>query len=152
MPALPDPLRRLLPPFLRRGSGQIEPSEPKREAAHIVVVVSTDPLIREETSFGFPVDVEVLIAEDSRHALAMMRERPPDAVIVDIQTGNAGGFSLARDMDQVADLRAVPILMLLERSQDTWLARQAGAEDYRVKPIETGELVGHTLALITASA
>jgi DNA-binding response OmpR family regulator len=120
-------------------------------AATTIVVVSDDPLIRGEVEYGFPSDVEVLLARDSRGALALMADRAPDVVIVDIQTGSAGGFALAREMSQTDRLRGVPLLMLLERMQDEWLARQAGAAEAIVKPIETGELVGRAMALIASS-
>ena len=81
-----------------------------------------------------------------------MRSVVPELVLVDIQTGSAGGFSLARDMAQSPRLRAVPILMLLEREQDAWLSRQAGAIAYRVKPIDTDDLVRSVLELIKRAA
>ena len=118
----------------------------------IVLVVSDDPLILEESRYGFPLDVEVHCTADAREAIAWMRAVRPHVAIVDIQTGSAGGFSLARDMAQTARLRNVPICMLLERDQDRWLAREAGAALVRLKPIGTGDLVSDVLELVRAAA
>lgn len=117
-----------------------------------VLVVSDDPLIREETSFGFPSHVTVELVTDARQAMSFMRTTVPDVVVVDIQTGSAGGFSLAREMSQFARLRDVPICMLLEREQDRWLATEAGAASLRLKPIETGDLVADVLRLARDAA
>lgn len=114
--------------------------------------MADDRLVRAEVSFGFPTDVRILLASDSVEAMKLMGDLTPDVVIVDIRSGNAGGFSLSRDMSQTDRLRAVPILMLLERKQDEWLAQQAGATGWALKPIETSELVGQTLDLIAAPA
>jgi two-component system, OmpR family, phosphate regulon response regulator PhoB len=122
----------------------------EEDSKKVVFVVSDDPLIREECEYGFPSDVSVEIYMDARDASDAMAERAPDGVIVDLQTGNAGGFSLARWMRSLHDLEDVPILILLEREQDRWLARQSGATASRVKPIPTASLVGETLDLISA--
>ncbi|HWL66369.1 MAG TPA: response regulator [Actinomycetota bacterium] len=125
-----------------------DPTEPHST----LLVVSDDPHIREETRFGFSDEIGVVFADDSRTAMEQMRSIVPELVLVDIQTGSAGGFSLARDMAQSPRLRAIPIFMLLERAQDGWLARQAGAALHRVKPIETEELVRSVLDLMSRVA
>ena len=97
------------------------------EADKVVVVVTDDSDLREDTVYSFPPGFEVLVADDARHALRIMSERQPALAIVDIQTGSAGGFNLAREMNQVGNLADVPVLMLIERPQDSWLAGESGA-------------------------
>ena len=116
-----------------------------------VLVVSGDPHIRDEVEYGFPADVEVAVADDARVAWSYMREEIPDAAIVDIHTGSAGGYGLAKDMSQDPRLSKVPVLMLLERAQDTWLARQAGAALIKAKPMSSTDLVRETLAMMGAT-
>lgn len=111
-------------------------------------MVSRDPALREETFYGFPDDLEVVHANDAFDAAAILKGKRPSLVILDLRSGNAGGFATARDMDQAAELRDVPVLMLLEREQDSWLAEQAGAALYRTKPVETSALVTDALSLI----
>jgi DNA-binding response OmpR family regulator len=77
-----------------------------------------------------------------------MSSRAPVLAIVDLQTGSAGGFNLVREMNNVHELIGVPVLMLLERHQDSWLARQAGADRWRTKPVDGIGLVDEALALI----
>ena len=113
-----------------------------------ILVVSDDPRVTDGARYGFPSDADVETVRDAREALASMRQSIPSVVVVDLQTGSAGGFGLARDMHQDRRLENVPILMLLERDQDAWLARKAGADRFRTKPVEVSELVLEALSLI----
>jgi two-component system, OmpR family, response regulator len=118
------------------------------EADKVVVVVTEDADLREDAVYSFPTGFEVLIADDARHALRIMAERQPSLAIVDIQTGSSGGFNLAREMNQVGNLADVPVLMLIERPQDSWLAGQSGAQKWRTKPVDGADLVREALALL----
>jgi DNA-binding response OmpR family regulator len=120
------------------------------EATTLVFLVSDDPLVREEARYGFPSGTEVETYRDALDAQRGLDEHVPDVVIVDQQTGNAGGFALTRDMRSSDRLAKVPVLILLERAQDGWLAMQSGANRYRVKPLPTTTLVDETLDLIPA--
>lgn len=112
------------------------------------VVVTDDPEIRQEAEFVFPADMEVHLAWDAGDAIDLIRRVLPAVVIVDLRSGNAGGFSLTREMRQFSELDDVPVLIVLEREQDGWLADQAGATAYRTKPIDTSDLVADALALM----
>lgn len=113
-----------------------------------VLVVTTDDRIRSEARFGFTPSLEVELATDARDALDQMQRGTPAVVIIDMHTGSAGGYALCLDMQQDRRLSDVPVLMLLERDQDIWLAKQAGAELVRTKPIDTADLVADALSLI----
>jgi DNA-binding response OmpR family regulator len=102
--------------------------------------VTDNQAVRDEFAYGFPIDVEVSFARDSRDAWRLLREQPPSAVVVDLQTGSAGGYNLAKEME-FTDLADIPVLMLLEREQDAWLARQAGARNYHLKPVTALEIL-----------
>ncbi|MGH2754558.1 MAG: response regulator [Actinomycetota bacterium] len=118
----------------------------------LILVVSDDPVVQDEVCFGFPSDIEVKAANDAREAWKVMEDQLPSVAVIEIRTGSAGGFGLARDMSQRKDLQDIPILMLLERAQDRWLAKTAGACAVLVQPIETGALVTDTLALLPTDA
>jgi DNA-binding response OmpR family regulator len=118
----------------------------------LIFLVSDDPVLPEEFRYGFPQDIDVLITSDSRAAMIQMRQQTPDVAVVEIRTGSAGGFGLARDMSQLLALQNVPILMLVEREQDRWLAETAGARKVLVQPVDAGEIVSSALALLPAPA
>jgi two-component system phosphate regulon response regulator PhoB len=112
-----------------------------------VLVVSDDPLVREDARYGFPAGVDVSFALDARDAADALRESTPSVVVVDMQTGNAGGYALARYMAESEALSRVPTLILLQRSQDAWLAARSGATACRTKPLQPGQLAREVLAL-----
>lgn len=113
-----------------------------------VVVVTADPLVLEELRFGLPGDVELRSARDAREAHRMLEGYVPDVVVIDIHTGSAGGFATARDMRADGRLADVPVIMLLERPQDEWLARQAGARVVRIKPVDGQQLASDIATLL----
>lgn len=118
------------------------------QAGRALLCVTRDQSVLDDARYAFPADVEVVCVSDAREAWAALERSTPDAAIVDLQSGSAGGFNLARDMSQNDRLKDVPILMLLQRTEDTWLARQGGAEAVLVKPVHSDELVRAALALI----
>lgn len=114
-----------------------------------VLVVSEDEAILEDARFGFPSHVEVTTASDATDAGQTLDELRPALVIVDQRTGSAGGFALARYMSQMKMLKDVPVLILLERDHDVWLAKQAGAALVRTKPITAEALATDALSLLS---
>lgn len=123
-------------------------SDPSSPNGGHVLVVSDDDRIRDEARFGFAPALGVALARDARDALEQMEGDVPSVVVIDLRTGSAGGFSLAKDMAQDPRLTAVPVMMLLDRDQDRWLAQQAGAKLIRTKPIDTSDLVADALSLL----
>ena len=113
-----------------------------------VLVVSQDSAVIEDVRFGFPAGAEIRTAGDAREAGKLLVDFAPSVVVVDLKTGSAGGFALVTDMSHIARLRDVPVLILLEREQDAWLARQAGADLIRTKPVPAESLAADALSLV----
>ncbi len=89
--------------------------------------VLTDPntTVREVTR-GFQV----------RPAVA---ERAPDLAILDLQIGKMGGMATCLDLrleEGAGRLPHVPVLMLLDRRADVFLARRALADGWVLKPLD----------------
>jgi len=118
-----------------------------------VLVVSGDPAVADSLRFGLPAGLETVPASDARAAWKELAEGVvPVAAVVELRTGSSGGFSLARDLNARPHLSNVPIVMLIERDQDRWLAREAGAEVILRKPLEPGELPRAVLSLLAETA
>lgn len=115
-----------------------------------VLFVTDEDGLREGAAFAFPADVEISHAQDAREAWETLRTSTPAVAVVDLRTGSAGGFALAKDMLSVPRLAKIPILMLIERSQDTWLARQAGAAEWLAPPFDIAEIADKALELAGA--
>jgi CheY-like chemotaxis protein len=75
----------------------------------------------------------------------------PDLVVVDLQMGNMGGMAVCLDLrleESYGALPHVPVLMLLDRRADVFLARRSGAEGWVVKPLDPIRLRRATSALL----
>jgi DNA-binding response OmpR family regulator len=75
----------------------------------------------------------------------------PDLVILDLQIGNMGGMATCLDLRLEAGagrLPDVPILMLLDRRADVFLARRAGADGWIVKPLDPLRLAKAARAIL----
>ena len=84
--------------------------------------------------------IEVTRGQDVRDAVA---EQEPDLVVLDLQIANMGGIAVAIDLhleESGGRLPHVPILLLLDREADRFLARRAAAEAVPAKPFDPGTL------------
>lgn len=115
----------------------------------LIVVVSDSDEVQDEVAFALPEGYEAVPVRDARNIITALQGRRPDLIISEIRSGNAGGYSLGLELSQAQNLKDVPIFMLLERSQDEWLAKQAGAAKTRVQPVESSELIADALSLIS---
>jgi DNA-binding response OmpR family regulator len=92
--------------------------------------------------------VSFLEAQDGEQGARIgLRERP-DAVVADEIASRAGAFSLARDLRGAVEPYRGPIVIVLERKHDAWLARWSGADAWLVRPVDPFELADRLVELI----
>lgn len=71
--------------------------------------------------------------------LPAVRESTPDLAVLDLQMGNMGGMAVCLDLrlEESGDrLPHVPVLMLLDRQADVFLAKRSAAEGWLIKPVD----------------
>jgi DNA-binding response OmpR family regulator len=105
-----------------------------------VIVVSDSPNVREAVIASLP-DPSITVRELTRGAdvLPAVRKKKPDLVVLDQQIGRMGGMATALDLHLEAGagrVPHVPVLMLLDRRADVFLARRSDVEGWVVKPID----------------
>jgi DNA-binding response OmpR family regulator len=64
---------------------------------------------------------------------------PPDLVILDLQIGQMGGMAISLDLrleEGAGRLPHVPVIMLLDRRADVFLAKRSKAEGWLLKPLD----------------
>ena len=86
---------------------------------------------------------EIIEVERGRDVRTVVGDRNPDLVVVDLQIANMGGMAVALDLrleESGGRLPHVPILLLLDREADKFLARRSTADAMLVKPIDAGTL------------
>jgi DNA-binding NarL/FixJ family response regulator len=110
-----------------------------------VLLVSADPDVRASMQVTAralrrrmdPADqLEVFEATDGdRGARLAWRERP-DVVLADEITSRAGAFALTKELKGADPAFEGRVIILLDRSQDEWLAEWSGADAWLVKPAD----------------
>ncbi len=69
----------------------------------------------------------------------------PSLVLLDLQIGNMGGVAACiavRQREERGDIRRRPVLLLLDRQVDQFIASEAGADGWLVKPLDAFSLLG----------
>ena len=109
----------------------------------VLLASDADWLIEEVRSALSDPGTEVTVVRAGADVRNAVSSQSPELVILDLQIGNIGGMATCMDLQleigagRIAD---VPILMLLDRSADVYLARQAGAQGWLVKPLDSFRL------------
>jgi DNA-binding response OmpR family regulator len=105
-----------------------------------VMVVSDSPNVRELVIAAIPESaVEVRELTEGRQVRPAVDESTPDLVILDQQIGRMGAMAVCLDLHLehgAGRLPHVPVLMLLDRRADVFLARRSDAEGWVVKPLD----------------
>jgi two-component system nitrate/nitrite response regulator NarL len=75
--------------------------------------------------------------------LPAIKDAQPDLVVLDLQIGNMGGMAVCmaiRLEESAGRLPHLPVLMLLDRDADLFLARRSHADGWLVKPLDAYRL------------
>ena len=108
-----------------------------------------------EAALGFG-NWEIETLADPRLAASRVAETEPDVVIIDLQVHSMGGMAIVRAIRAVFQDSPPPrMVLLLDRTADTFIARRAMADASVVKPFTASELrsaVAPNTAVSVASA
>jgi two-component system, OmpR family, copper resistance phosphate regulon response regulator CusR len=113
-----------------------------------VLLVEDEPSLASFIKKGFQNEgYDIEVAYDGRMGQSLVRQRPFDLVILDVNLPYINGFELCRVVR--ATTPQVPVLLLtaLDSLDDKTMGFEAGADDYLVKPFEFRELLMRTRAL-----
>jgi DNA-binding response OmpR family regulator len=94
---------------------------------------------------------ETAVARDGHEALALLAEKPPDAVIMESMLPGQDGHEVLRWIRQNDQLKDVPVIILSARKKDRDIveALELGASDYVTKPFILDELVARLARLLS---
>jgi DNA-binding response OmpR family regulator len=114
-----------------------------------VLVIDDDPSIasalkRGLAYQGFAVDT----AQSGAEGLAIAREQPPDAVLLDVMMPGMDGYEVLRRLRAVDEQLPVLMVTAKDASTDQVQGLERGADDYIVKPFVFDVLVARLRALL----
>lgn len=87
-----------------------------------------------------------MAADDGLAALAVSRAGGIDLVIAEEMSEPFGAFGLARELKILP--KPPRIIILLDRAQDTWLARWSGADRWLLQPVDSFALANAATELM----
>lgn len=116
-----------------------------------ILVVDDEPSIVLSLEFLMKeAGYAVRTATDGEAALAAIRERPPDLVLLDVNLPRRNGYEVCQAVRANPAWKDVRILMLTAKGRD--VERQKGmalgADEYVTKPFSTHEVVDKVRALL----
>jgi DNA-binding response OmpR family regulator len=126
-------------------------------ASQTILIVEDEATIREVVRKYLEHDgFTVLEAESGPDALALLRERCPDLLLLDIMLPGLDGFSITHLLrhsttsSELFPARRLPIIMLTSRSDeaDRIAGFELGIDDYVAKPFSPRELVMRVKAVL----
>ncbi|MDH3295476.1 MAG: response regulator [Acidimicrobiia bacterium] len=85
-------------------------------------------------------DCQVLRVRAGEDVLPVVQARNPDLILLDLQIGNMGGVATClavRQEEGAGRLDGRPVGLLLDREADVFLAQQARADGWLIKPIDS---------------
>lgn len=110
-----------------------------RRGVHILIATDADWIVDEVTAaLGGPKTSFTVVHEG--HAVAkVVGECEPDLVVTDLQVGTMGGMAITMSLrldESAGTLPHVPVVMLLDRAADVYLAQRCDAEAWLIKPLD----------------
>ena len=116
-----------------------------------VLIIEDEPNIIEAISFilsrdGWQVDTH----SNGHDAVAVVRARAPDLVVLDVMLPGRSGYDILTDLRAQPETQDLPILMLTARGQarDRELAEKAGASRFMTKPFSNADVIEALNALV----
>jgi DNA-binding response OmpR family regulator len=107
--------------------------------ADVLIATDSEELFRDLTAVIGGADITVRGVEAGLQVLPAVKHRIPDLVILDLQIGSMGGMAVCLDLrleEGMNRIPRLPVLMLLDRRADVFLARRADAHGWLVKPLD----------------
>ncbi len=110
-----------------------------RRGVHVLLATDADWIVDEVTAALGGPDTRFTVVREGRMVAKLVAEREPDVVVTDLQVGTMGGMAItmALRLDESAGvLPHVPVVMLLDRVADLYLAQRSDAEGWVIKPLD----------------
>ncbi len=122
---------------------------------HVLIATDAQWVVDEIVATLSGPETSFTVCRNGRDVTAVVKARTPDIAILDIQSGSMGGIAVAMDLrlDQSSGaLPYIPVLILLDREADIFLARRSGADGWLVKPLDSVKIKRSVDAVLATPA
>jgi DNA-binding response OmpR family regulator len=117
----------------------------------VLLATDADWLLEEVAAALIEPGTNIRRVRAGADVLGAARVKNPDLIILDMQIGNLGGIATCLDirLEEGKDrLPPTPVLMLLDRDADLFLAKRSQADGWLFKPIDAFRLRRAAQALL----
>lgn len=117
---------------------------PKNNHVPVVLVVDDNPQNLELIlAYLEDLDCRTVSAEGGLEALEIIRNDPPDLVLLDVMMPKISGFEVCRKLKANPQTTDIPVIMVtaLNEMGDIERAIQSGTDDFLSKPVNKWELI-----------
>ena len=113
------------------------------EAGRVLVVDDNDSIRKSMVTVLKQRGFEAVEASSGEEALERIRERAPDAVLLDLVMSGMSGYEVCVKLKTQPATATIPVLIIssLSDREDRLRGMEAGADDYLVKPVDAQEVV-----------
>jgi len=124
---------------------------PANPAADVLVVEDDPKIAQVVVDYLHSEGHKAQTAHDGLTAMALIRQRMPDLLILDVMLPGMDGVAICSEVRRISE---VPIILLTARVDevDRLLGLDSGADDYVTKPFSPKELVARVKALLRRHA
>jgi DNA-binding response OmpR family regulator len=109
-----------------------------------VLVVADDEWVTNDVEAGLSDErVAIVVESDPYSVTAKAAEISPQLYLIDLQVGSMGGMALIRSIKADMGLGKIPMapmVLMIDRDADSFLAKRAGADRWIRKPFTAQEL------------
>ena len=106
----------------------------------VLIATDADAVFAEVEAALVDETTDVVRVRSGQEVAGAVDASKPELVVLDLQIGNMGGMATCMHLHLEAGagrLPRVPVLMLLDRSPDVFLAKRSGADGWLIKPIDS---------------
>ena len=110
----------------------------------VLLATDSDHIFAEVDATLASDECEVLRVRRGADVLPVIEAKDPDLVILDLQIGSMGGIATCiaiRQEEGAGRLHERPVMMLLDRAADVFLAQRSEADSWLVKPLDAFRLM-----------
>lgn len=110
----------------------------------VILVVDDDGFQRKQMAHALGREnVKLVFAASGAEALAALRKRRPDLILMDVMMPDIDGIEITRRLKSIEKFAAIPIIMITGNSKEAIVkaSLKAGATDFIVKPVKKQALL-----------